>query len=605
MTWSPRNSQSNTPSSNPRSTVDSASVINAMKIMPPADSISNVPTAFNTVIYDHMSLRPHQVESLQAIDNAYISGCAEDMKNHAGTIILPTGSGKTRIQVGLIVGSLDDGRRWANSRGFRQPIYVIVTPRILLNLQHRKESFGLSVGISNFKQVMLHSERVIGDERNDAPKVLKLGMDYIKPEAGTSVQMLKDAYVQACRLEVPMFVYATYDSCERLIDAELPVYMAICDEAHHVPGLSKHSMPLAVYLSEKVYRRYFFTATARRTRSNEGRGMNNSKTFGRELYRKNPVDMILSGDIIRPRMHIVKSVEEKPAPEDVDGWVEVVKHAFFSHKEQLLGRIEPSIIVTCRNRQEMVQMNIACNKAMRPLGIRVMSICSPLPKSEDGGATVNGTKCSYQEFQQELQKDHDGGTIVLHVRVLNEGMDVPNMTGLFLMPGTADDSNIANFLQPLGRILRLHNNDRSRLRDELITTEKDDLCKYTKPYGWVIVPDFIFSHDHTEMVKGMLRAMRTFSRDLSQQITIDENVKSLPVLDLPSDFDVDMQLKDYLEKLDDEMENEDAASDFIMMNTPDPELIGSPSDTLDERFAKLLAIPFKSRHAENEKLRKT
>ena len=236
-------------------------------------------------------LRIHQLEACDAIEN-----------NHEGIIHLPTGSGKTFIQATSIVRALEADK-----------VYVVLSPRILLTNQLYSEVKEiLQLNNKDCQYLIVHSGRIEDNE----DMAWSDELTYRDVKSTTSSSVIVEDYERAQRENIPLIIFGTYDSAERIVNANIPVKMLMCDEAHYLVSEEFSWIRNENYTDGRKQfnadRKYYFTATLKETASDLGLGMNNSNEFGHIIYSKTPAELIQSGEILRPRMHLVNvSIEEQ------------------------------------------------------------------------------------------------------------------------------------------------------------------------------------------------------------------------------------------------------------------------------------------------------
>jgi len=217
-------------------------------------------------------------------------------QNEKGIVCMPTGTGKTFVQAGIIAHDI------ITNPGFR--MYVINAPRIVLSFQLMKEvqTFLIKENIKA-RYVAVHSGRVEDDE-----DILRLqsemGMGFSEVLGTTSSKEVRDIIDLATIQDLPLIFFSTYHSADRIEEGRKNsnlIEIVLNDEAHYL--VQDRFYDIVDNLQTK--RKYFFTATTKETPSNEGRGMNNESTYGSIIYNMTPREAIDRGKMVRPRMHFV------------------------------------------------------------------------------------------------------------------------------------------------------------------------------------------------------------------------------------------------------------------------------------------------------------
>ena len=159
----------------------------------------------------------HQIEAISAIQ-----------RNKEGIVWLPTGTGKTLIQALAIAGSIKLAWEWLKENGKTEdvPVFATLSPRILLTNQLYDDiSEILSENKEDVQTLIVHSGRAKENLKNPIYREIK---------STTSSVEIKNQYERAKAEKVPLIIYGTYDSSERIVKSGIPVYMLCCDEAHNL-----------------------------------------------------------------------------------------------------------------------------------------------------------------------------------------------------------------------------------------------------------------------------------------------------------------------------------------------------------------------------------
>lgn len=446
-----------------------------------------------------MKARQHQIEALNAIEN-----------NIEGIIHLPTGTGKSFIQSLAIVNNLNNDR-----------VFVVLSPRILLTNQlysNIKEQ--LLVNNKDCQYLIVHS----GKAEDSIDFEWSENMPYREVNSTTSTNVIKNEYEKSIRENVPLIIFATYDSAERIVNAEIPIYMLLADEAHYLVSEEFSWLRYEKYNDGRKQfnadRKYYFTATLKETMSDDGLGMNNKKEFGPILYSKTPLDMVVAGEILRPRMHFV-DVSDYSADNELDSDVNAIIESFTEHR--IHCKIAAKLLVVTKGSKHL--NDIVTHPRMieeletRP-NLQIFDI------SSEYKPRINGNIVDRKEFLSRLQSltDYDEA-LILHVKILTEGIDVPGITGVMIM----NNLSLSTFLQTLGRATRLYKSDRTKLYNELIMY--NELNKFVKAYAWIIVPTYgVIGDDLRDNIKEIIYALRSFGFNATEDCVIKQNKgKAIPV----------------------------------------------------------------------------
>lgn len=431
--------------------------------------------------------------------------------NNKGILVLPTGTGKTMIQSAIIEKFM--------SGGFQ--LFVINAPRIILTYQLLKEVYTYMVerGIE-VRYHFVHSGSAVDESELEELRVRAndegFNIPYADIDSSTSSIRLTDAIGKCIQTDVPLIIFSTYNSAERIEDARqqlnIPISVVLNDEAHYLVQERFHDI-LHILASDRCY---FFTATTRHTASDKGRGMNNIDSYGEVIYTLLPREAIERGKMVRPRIHLIKT-EGVHTSEDYDSSFNVVIHSSFKQHKIYLNEhhpnLSPKILVSTRGSNDIKNFLLSREyQTLREQGVEVYAIAS----NEEIGNNINGVKVKRQEFLKQLKqcgKDINKEMLILHIDILTEGIDVPGITTI--MP--LRELNKSRFIQTFGRCARLDIRDREILENGTITP--NDLDRMNKPYAWVILP-FITqtNRDDSESMRNIIYELREFGFNPSEDV---------------------------------------------------------------------------------------
>ena len=435
-------------------------------------------------------------------------------RHDKGIIVSPTGTGKTMIQ-SLIIER--DILLFANQ--FR--MYVINAPRIILTYQLLREvyTFMVSRGIE-CRYHFVHSGSAI-DERDLEDIRIQANLDgynipFNEIGSSTSSLLVTETIDKCIRLNIPLILFSTYNSAERIEDARLytnkNISIVLNDEAHYLVQERFHD--IVHNLASDRY--YFFTATTRHTSSDKGRGMNNVNSYGEVIYRLLPREAIEMGKMIRPRIHTIRT-EGVRTSEDYDNSFNLVIHnSFVQHKKHLNEvhpNLSPKILVSTRGANDIKNFLLSNQyQVLRESGVNVFAISS----NEEIGNNVNGVRVKRQEFLKQLReygKDVNNEMLILHFDILTEGIDVPGITTI--MP--LRELNKSRFIQTFGRCARVDIRDRVRLDSGEISP--NDLEQMVKPYAYVILPYITQTNrDDSDSMRNIIYELRQFGFNSSEDV---------------------------------------------------------------------------------------
>lgn len=411
-----------------------------------------------------------------------------------GQIISPTGTGKSIIQ-GAVFESLI-----STNLGFG--IYAILTPRIMLTNQLMKSVGKQLIKKSEILALTIHSSKDIAKFDED------VNDDYIKKICAEIGNMSTTNYTDViARIEdarhknLPLLICCTYDSTPTLVDAlsqlKLNINQVLCDEAHYIveKQFNQNITDLKLF-TNKIH---FFTATQKVTNGDFGNGMNNKEFYGPVIFRRTPKQMIEAGYMVRPRIHIERTEDDAP-------WPKMVSDAFIEH--QKLVNYNAKMLVCCNGTKtiEEISKSKGFNEFCMNENIALFSI------SSEYGAIINGKEFNRSEFLEKLN-NHTGKAIVLHINILTEGIDIPDITGVMFIR----NMGLVRFLQSLGRATRVIKDDFGKVTNDFEVNS----AKWIKPYAWVIVAEKLSDHDgKTANIESIIENMRLVGFEPTEEVII-------------------------------------------------------------------------------------
>lgn len=481
-------------------------------------------------------LRKHQIEAINAIES-----------HLEGIVHLPTGSGKTFIQATTICNNLQNNK-----------VYVILSPRILLTNQLYNEVKEILLNNNKDCQYLIvHSGKT--NDNSDLKWTNELPFREVKNT--TSSNVIKEDYERAQRENVPLIIFGTYDSAERIVKANIQVEILMCDEAHYLISEEFSWLRYENYTDNRkqfnANRKYYFTATLKETSSDTGLGMNNSKEFGPIIYSKTPAELIESGEILRPRIHLVNvDIENDSTELDMD--VNAIINSFIEHKTHL--KVAPKLLVVTKGTEHLNNIvnhpKIKEELETRP-NLQIFDITSEYKPR------INGNVVKRDEFLRRLQSlTPQDEAIILHVKILTEGIDVPGITGVMVM----NNLSLSSFLQTLGRATRLFSSDRTKLYNNEI--KPNELNRFVKPFAWVIVPVYgIIGDDLKNNVCEMIYSLRSFNFNASEDVVIKQSKgKTIPVqLNAINELDTNaFKYKNMFLNVEHEIEEKEIAEQLLL-----------------------------------------
>ena len=381
------------------------------------------------------TLRPHQQRAYYAMNVA-----------PNGQIIVPTGGGKTNIMIA-------DCIRRLSSDGRIRTI-VVVAPRILLANQLSQEFLS---EVTNVKVAHVHS----GETHH---------FSTTKSNELTHWNSTNPHYNK--------LIFTTYHSLQRVLDSMVSIDTIYFDEAHN--GTGKSFFQQIKRIAASGISRYFFTATPRVSRSKKSvsaeRGMNNAQVYGNILEQTPAQELLDSGTILPPKVIPFETDRErtKQNAHEVDG----------DNLKDIIRSMDihaPKILVSAPTTRIMWNMLTQTDTQdwIYREGYDIMHITSK------HGAYINKKKVGREEFFQTLTdwgKDDNKKFVIFHYSILSEGINVPGLTHSVMLRNLPT----IEMAQTIGRVIRVHNEDRKSVDSGVIPAGKFDL--YQKSCGKIVVP---------------------------------------------------------------------------------------------------------------------
>jgi superfamily II DNA or RNA helicase len=376
-----------------------------------------------------IQLRPHQQKALDAL-----------AKYSKGICVFPTGGGKTNV-------GIFDALRVFQSE--TPKTVVVVAPRILLAEQLSAEYLEF---VTNAAVMHVHS----GETHH------------------FSSTKLNEIYTWVQNTQGHKLIFTTYNSLNRLQEAEVDVDTIYFDEAHN--SVQRHFFPAVEHFSQEAQRCYFFTATPKYSVTVGKPGMNDTDIYG-QIIAKVPAPELVQGGYIIPPKVVAKQLEmvkkgDDIAQRDRDNLLEVLEENPVN--KVLICAKATKHIIGLLSQTDFAQV-------VAEQGYSVMHITAK------HGGFIDGQKVNREVFFDTLNawgRDPQKKFIVLHHSILAEGINISALEAVVFMR----DMDIVGIGQTVGRTLRLHPDDAAGIRNGSIVPGQ--LEQYTKSFGLVIVPVF-------------------------------------------------------------------------------------------------------------------
>ena len=348
-----------------------------------------------------IKLRPHQIRGVDAMS-----------KHNKGQLIKPTGAGKTLTMIA------DALKEFAKET---PQTIVVVAPRILLSEQLSSEFLEF---ITTVAVLHVHS----GETTH---------FSTTKPA---------EIYNWSRRAYKHQLIFTTYNSLQRLVDAEVDVDTIYFDEAHN--SVKRNFFPATEHFSANANRCFFFTAT-RKTSVTVGKpGMNDVDVYGNIICRVSAPELVDGGYIVAPKI-IAKKFEV------LDG-KQITAECDSSNLMETLDDIDCKKILVCvKSAKQLINLvsQSDCITELQSRGYSYLYITSKT------GAVVDGKKVDREVFFDTLNawgRDSSKKFVCLHRSILSEGINVSELEAVVFLR----NMDVIELTQTIGRVLRKGGKDK-------------------------------------------------------------------------------------------------------------------------------------------------
>ena len=329
-------------------------------------------------------------------------------QNNKGQIIVPTGGGKT-------LNMITDAVRQFQSQ--TPQTIVVVCPRILLAEQLSSE----------FLEFIVNAE------------VLHIHSGETHHESTTNTGAIRrwvDTHNSSHKL-----IFTTYNSLQRLVDAEIDVDTIYFDEAHN--SVKRNFFPATEYFSANANRCYFMTATPKHSLTVSKPGMNLPEVYGNVICQVPAPELVKQGYILPPKV-VIKQL------------------AMVQDKQMIYERDADNLLETIDD-QSISKILICARSTKQIVGLISQSpFCSELQKrgyswmmiTAKTGAVIDGKKVNREVFFDTLNawgKDSSKKFVVIHHSILSEGINVSGLEAVLFMR----NMDYISVSQTIGRVIRL------------------------------------------------------------------------------------------------------------------------------------------------------
>lgn len=347
-----------------------------------------------------ITLRPHQKR-----------GCDAMLLNEKGQLIMPTGAGKT---ITMISDAKSVIEKQSNT-------IVVVCPRILLAEQLCNDFLEI-IDSNNVHVMHVHSGETSHFSSTN-PEKIHMFVNTART-AGESV-----------------IIFTTYNSLDRIRQADIEVNTIYFDEAHN--SVKRNFFPATEFFSQEADRCYFFTATRKTSVTVNKPGMNDVEVYGNVICRIAAPELVDAGYIASPKVQVKKFdsiYKTKQISPDLD----------CNNVLETIDDTDTKKILVCVRTTKQLMNIISFTDFTHQLHDRGYSYLYITSKT---GAVIDGQKVNREVFFDTLNawgKDASKKFVVLHRSILSEGISVNNLeTVIFLR-----NMDVIELTQTVGRVLR-------------------------------------------------------------------------------------------------------------------------------------------------------
>ena len=347
-----------------------------------------------------ITLRPHQQR-----------GCDAMLLNQKGQLIMPTGAGKT-------ITMITDAKNVIEQQS---STIVVVCPRILLAEQLCNDFLEI-IDTRNVHVMHVHSGET-SHFSSTKPQKIHLFANTART-AGESV-----------------IIFTTYNSLDRIRQADIEVNTIYFDEAHN--SVKRNFFPATEFFSQEADRCYFFTATRKTSVTIAKPGMNDVEVYGNIICRVSAPELVDAGYIASPKVQVKKF-------DDIYKTKQISPDLDCNNVLETIDDTETKKILVCVRTTKQLMNVMAFTDFPQQLNDRGYSYLYITAKT---GAVIDGKKVNREVFFDTLNawgKDPSKKFVVLHRSILSEGISVNNLeTVIFLR-----NMDVIELTQTVGRVIR-------------------------------------------------------------------------------------------------------------------------------------------------------
>ncbi len=435
-------------------------------------------------------------------NNKQLDYIIRDTKSNYGTIIMPTGTGKSGVVYADIINHIDNlnGKKLIIniscpilklSQQFINDLFEVLSHIYNKNIQN-KFSFFINSSDSG-KKYKLHDIKIntyyfsVKTEKNDISDFER----YFLNDSNIDI-----AFIISCHKSLPKFIkkFTLLKNKNKLENIDTYTYI---DESHLInvhgndnddnnniygqdqDNIEDESMFINIKKLCKCSYVYSFTATPDQdvVKIINEAGHN----IKRYLYHMKPIEAISKNMILKPFVKFITTTADKIMPEMLSA---IMKDSKITNSE-----IHHKILVTLQSSTQLKNIK----QSLEKMGFKVFSTCSKFGFNSD---SVDDEKNDEEivKFINDVE-NYNGDCFVLHIRQLIQGIDISSLTDCVLWDNSnANTKHYRHIIQTIGRVLRM-GKDKNGKSERLLSEDKR-----TKKFGGVY---FITSLDNENVQKNI------------------------------------------------------------------------------------------------------
>lgn len=367
-----------------------------------------------------------------------------------GTIVMPTGTGKSGVVYEDIVKRID------THKAGRKIVFNISCPILKLTQQFIKDLFDVFAVIykdSNLNIRFFINSSDNGNNYNESLQSLDIDVEKFSDFNKFLKSQSEIAIVASCHKSLPKFINAT----AKQTNVEFISYI---DEAHLIDTKANNEDDAIVKIDiDKLCKNsdavYALTATPNAEVTSKINGWNKFGNGSRAkyIYHVRPIEAINNNIILPPLVKYINCGENDHI--NIGMLKQIMKDAKMSNPN-----IKHKILVTLKSCEELSETRTLLEK----IGYKVFSTCSAFGY----GVKDNVEEGEITQFIDDVE-NYDDDCFVLHIRQLIQGIDIKALTDCVIFNTShGSQQHYRHTIQTIGRILRPANGERGKKKDERI-----------------------------------------------------------------------------------------------------------------------------------------